>query len=475
MVSYPGPMSELRPGTKSSEHESEVDPETVGALIYVLCYDDLLGPTLALPPLGRGVRRLDLRRDPDQRRLHVHEGVFFAPDPYMSAEHARIERRGQADVLKDLRSRHGTFVNGARIANDDEKVLEDGDIIEVGHSLLCYRRRPLDPDGRIWLASRDEGARLGLTKTRAPEGALLASRIHRFAATEEPIIIFGERGTGKEGLALQIHEESGRPGPFHALDCGAVTGSLFESELFGHAHRAFNEAKARLGAIRTAHRGTLLLDEIANLDLAQQDKLLRAIQVKKVHPVGADTPLPFDVRWLGATNRGIDDDDIFLPDLRDRLAGFRAILPPLRRRLEDLGTLVPYLLKEAGVKRAAITKRAARALFAHSFPGNVRQLDKVLRAASILAGGDTIDLPHLVSLDSEARLPEGTTSPDQDLPVAVKPAERRARPERGRIIEVLEETGGNQGAAARLLGVHEKQLRRWMDMLGIERAGKKKD
>lgn len=450
--------------TKVSEVSSEADRVPIGALIYVLRYDDLLGPSAALPLLGRLTPALYLQRDPSlqMQSRQIDAKHVYLPDPYMSAEHARVERRGVVDVIKDLGSKHGTFVNGHRV--EGERILNDGDLIEIGHSLLAYRHRLVDADTRIWLAAREAGVKLGLTVTRAPASAVLAARLVRFAPTTESIMIFGERGSGKEGVAAHVHEQSGRKGLFHPIDCGAVASTLFESELFGHASKAFNDAKARLGAIRTADKGTLLLDEIANLDLTLQEKLLRTIQVSKVQPVGADAPVPFDVRWLGATNRSLDDEQRFLPDLRDRLLGFRAVVPPLRDRREDLGTLVAHALRHAGATRPRITKRAARELFLHPFPGNVRQLDKVLRSASILAGEDAIDLPHLVALET------GTATV---APPAGTAAGRRKCPERHVVQTALAAAGGTQGAAARILGVDEKQLRRWMDSLGIERARRK--
>jgi transcriptional regulator with GAF, ATPase, and Fis domain len=247
-----------------------------------------------------------------------------------------------------------------------------------------------------------------------------------------------------------------------------------ESELFGHRKGAFSGAsEERKGRIRSAEGGTVFLDEIGNMPEQAQASLLRVIQEREVTPVGADSERKVDVRWVAATNADIFAENArFRADLRARLAGYVARLPPLRRRREDLGILSAHLLAKGGVTRAAISKQAGRQLFGGELTGNVRELERTLARAAVLAGGERIEARHLGLIENEAR-PEAAEAPKAEAPEAASDAAgagRRKRPEREQIIEALERSGGVQGQAARLLGVHERQLARWMDALGIPRA-----
>lgn len=456
----------------------------VGVVTFILNYENLLEDTAATLPLltpNRPVIELHRSHDPGPPR--ALDAAFRIADPYMSGRHARVFRRDGVDHIEDMGSRHGTRVNDRSV--DGEQPLNDGDVIEVGRSLLLYR----SIDALTALLLDSEPIYVGPTRTLCPEVARLMRDLDRIAPTEQPALLLAETGAGKEIVARHIHQKSGRAGPFVAIDCGAIPEHLVESELFGHKRGAFSGAsEERKGRLRSAEGGTVFLDEIGNMQEAMQARLLRVVQEREVVPVGSDSGRPLDVRWISATNADIfAEGAAFRPDLRARLAGYVARLPPLRRRREDLGILTAHLLAKAGVRKAAITRRAARQLFLGDIPGNIRELERTLIRAVTLAGDGAIDAPHIgddvgrssaapssgpvtpASLPTPAPPPPASSPPTSAPPDEPSQA-RRKRPSRDAIVEALARFDGNQGRAARHLGVHERQLTRWMDALGIPRA-----
>ncbi len=244
-----------------------------------------------------------------------------------------------------------------------------------------------------------------------------------------------------------------------------------------------------------ADRGTLFLDEVANMGMAQQAKLLRALEDGKVTPMGAGQAQQLDVRWVAATNRDVfADGSGFRQDLLRRLAGYVARLPPLRRRREDLGTLTAYLLRQAGVEQAAITGAAGRRLLSDPFAGNVGQLRATLRSAAILAAGATIDTAQLASpsvlaadprsfqsasdrsaFDRPAFDRSGSDHPALVQPAAAQPGQPSApgrscarRPIAAEVESALRQTAGNVVQAAKKLGAHPRQLYRWIKRYQID-------
>lgn len=452
------------------EDDAASTTEPIGLLTYVLSYDDLLTDRAArLPPLSRVRPALELRRAAGEGPNRFEDGAFLISDPYMSGRHARLTRKAGEDAIEDLGSTHGTFVGGERV--NGSRPLRDGDLIEIGRSLLCYRL----VDVKALIKAGEQGVEMGPTRTVCPELAATVLDLNRVAATDQPILVLAEMGAGKEIAARHVHDKSGRPGPFVAIDCGAIPAHLVESELFGHKKGAFSgAAEERKGRIRSAEHGTVFLDEIGNMPEQAQASLLRVIQEREVTPVGADSGRKVDVRWVSATNADIFAESArFRPDLRARLAGYVARLPPLRRRREDLGILTAHLLAKGGATRAAISKQAARQLFGSDLAGNVRELERTLARAAVLADGERIDVQHLGIATGEAR-PSGAEAPRAESIAPTSASEvastRRKRPEREQIVDALERAGGVQGQAARLLGVHERQLARWMDAFNIPRA-----
>jgi DNA-binding NtrC family response regulator len=326
-------------------------------------------------------------------------------DRRMSTVHAHLRASQDGWSVEDAKSKNGTRVNGREI---QQVQLEDGDLVEVGRSFLLYRDdAPPNPLTTDLDASLPGFATANLATARQLQ---LLSRISR---SQVPVIVLGESGTGKELMARAVHKMSGRSGSFQAVNCGALTRSLLESELFGHKKGAFSGANEdRPGLIRAADGGTLLLDEIGDLPLDAQAALLRVLQENEVLPVGGIRPVPVDVRVVAATHRDLAEmvrTDRFRQDLLARLSGFSVCIPPLRQRREDLGTLVLALLRRHHPQQAdqiEFTPAAIRAFHTYLWPANVRELERVIESAVILADGRPIDV-DLLSPELSAHVKNG--------------------------------------------------------------------
>jgi DNA-binding NtrC family response regulator len=276
----------------------------------------------------------------------------------------------------------------------------------------------------------------------------------------------GETGTGKEVFARALHAASARrDGPFVAVNCAAIPASLFEAELFGHRRGAFTGAvRDHVGFAQQADGGVLFLDEIGELPLDVQPKLLRLLQDRAVQPVGAERAVRIDVRLVAATHRDLAQEVAakrFREDLFYRVHVVDIRLPALRERAADVPELVQHLLERIGRQAQTIAPRAMKRLTSYEWPGNVRELENELQRASILAGGDPIELRHL----SEKL--RGT--PDRAAPGSADAtlSERLAVAERAIIREVLARTHGNRTHAARVLGLTRQGLVRKLQRLGL--------
>jgi len=253
----------------------------------------------------------------------------------------------------------------------------------------------------------DEDERDGLIGVCSPMRAV-SKLIDKVSQADATVLVLGESGTGKELVARAIHQRSARStGPFVVVNCGAIPENLIESELFGHVRGAFTGAIAdRPGLFRRAHGGTIFLDEIGELPLHLQVRLLRVLQDRTVLPVGGTTPVSVDVRVVAATNRDLEAlvrEGKYREDLYYRLAVIAIAVPPLRERGEDVGRLIAHFLRRASDQRAkritGVSKRAMELLLRHAYPGNVRELENIIEHAATLADGDTIreaDLPEAV-------------------------------------------------------------------------------
>ena len=302
--------------------------------------------------------------------------------------------------------------------------------------------------------------------------------VQRVANGRSTVLITGESGTGKERIARVVHESSDRRDkPFRVVNCGAIPEALVESELFGHEKGAFTGAATRkLGFFREADGGTVLLDEVGELPLAMQVKLLRVLQERKVRGVGEAEESSVDVRVLAATNRNVEEEvkaGKFRQDLYYRLNVIRLELPPLRERREDVPELARYFLARCANEHnkavRALSADALRALDAYSFPGNVRELENIIERAVALASGPTIglgDLPHEVSGAVARTTPALLDLPEQgcDLDTVLGEVERRL------ILQALERSGGVRTNAAKVLGITLRSLRYRMQKLTMQTA-----
>jgi transcriptional regulator with AAA-type ATPase domain len=401
-------------------------------------------------------------------------GVRFAlevDDVWMSAAHAVLRRVLDSWSIEDAGSKNGTLVNGQRISR---AVLHDGDLIEIGHTFLLFRSSLLAPPearGVVW--SSELHAAVPGFLTMLPELGSELSRVEAAAGSSVPIVVRGETGTGKEVVAAAIHALSGRAGPFVAVNCGALAPNLVESELFGYRKGAFSgAAEDRTGLVRTADRGTLFLDEVGDLPLPAQAALLRVLQECEVLPVGGTRPVKVDIRLVAATHRDLQAmvaQDRFRPDLLARLDGLTVDLPPLRERLVDLGLLTAALLRRHCGKNAGavtISYDAARALFVYPWPANVRELERCLQAAVVLAAGGVVEPVHLARAVAAVLDAPRVPPHDDALLLALPEPERR---QRDALLAVLRECGGNVTAAAKALGKARVQVQRWMKRYRIDR------
>jgi transcriptional regulator of acetoin/glycerol metabolism len=445
----------------------EAAPQAVGPVLLLLLECDRplasssrhLLADLDQVTLGRG----DARRAARTGRTLALE----VPDARMSQAHARMVRAGNRWAIEDAGSKNGVILQSAR---HERVTLDDGDVFELGHTFFLFCDPPRAAQVRSLIplpadcdASALQPAAPGLDSF-AP--ALLRStrELAQVATTPVSILIQGETGTGKELLARAARVLAGRSGPFVAVNCGALPETLVESELFGYRKGAFSgAAQDRAGLVRSAERGTLFLDEIGDLSPPSQAALLRVLQEREVTPLGASQPIPVDVQLVAATHHDLHEmigRDKFRRDLYGRIAGFTVRLPALRNRREDLGLLIASLLRRVVpadvVAEVRFHIEAFRALLAHDWPLNVRELEACLGIAAALAGHGLIRTEHL----PESVRGGGEEQETGEPPPAPLSAEDAAR--RDELIELLREHHGNISAVARAAGKARVQIHRWL-------------
>jgi two-component system response regulator HydG len=301
--------------------------------------------------------------------------------------------------------------------------------------------------------------------------------ISRVGESDASVLIHGETGTGKELIARAIHGRSRRTdGPFVAINCAAVPHALLESELFGHARGAFTDAKVqRTGLFLQASGGTLFLDEIGELPLDVQPKLLRALQERKVRPVGANQEIPFDARIVAASNRNLEDEVYekrFREDLYYRINVVKIDVPPLRERGGDVLHLAHHFLKSFAKRNLKptleLSTTAAEKLMAYNWPGNVRELENCMEHAVALARFDQItveDLPEKIRAYRAERFVVAANDPTEI--VTMDELERRY------VLRVLSLVGGNKSRAAQVLGFDRRTLYRKLERYGAPMNGER--
>jgi DNA-binding NtrC family response regulator len=301
--------------------------------------------------------------------------------------------------------------------------------------------------------------------------------VSKIAATSSTVLIVGESGTGKELVARAIHDGSQRRDkPFMAINCAAIPDSLMESELFGHEKGSFTGANVReIGIFEAANGGTVFLDEIGEMNVAMQAKLLRAIQEREIRRVGGKVNVPLDVRILSATNKELEQEikrGNFREDLFYRLNVIRINLPPLRERGSDVKTLAEFFIKKysqsSGIAVEGISRPALKLLMNYAWPGNVRQLESVIERSVLMAESNYIepeDLPAEVTL---------TSALSGDIPFDLPPEGIAFEElEKGLIVKAMERADWVIGKAAPLLGMSYKTLQYRLDKFGIVRPEKR--
>jgi DNA-binding NtrC family response regulator len=376
------------------------------------------------------------------------------PDDTVSRHHCELERTDAGVRVKDLGSTNGTKVQGARIS---EAVVQPGTVLKVGEVEVALRPAVRNvevlPSDKSWF-----GAAIGKSLAMRTIFGVL----ERIAKTDATVLLEGETGTGKDVLARAIWTESNRPqGPFVVVDCGAVSYSLIESELFGHERGAFTGAVAsRQGAFEMAEGGTVFLDEIGELPIDVQPKLLRVLETKEFRRVGGNRTMKSNVRVLAATKRNLLREvqaGKFREDLYFRLAVVPITVPSLRARRDDIPMLVEHILKASG-GGLDVNDETMQGLVAHDWPGNVRELRNVLDRAIYMARATGDTTLSIVSLPMQ-----GTGSGDVfHFETGKSYRETRAKYdgefEKRYVKWLLARHGGNVSAAAREAKMDRKHL-----------------
>jgi DNA-binding NtrC family response regulator len=387
-------------------------------------------------------------------------------DPRVSRRHVRLYRQPSLRI-EDLRSANGTWVRRERLGPGEARELEVGDPVEIGGTILLLR----------WLLVRDTPTMA--PPERADDGVGAAMRAvwtmaDRAAQSTISVLILGETGVGKDVLAERIHMSSSRARqPFLRLNCAALSASLLESELFGHEKGAFTGATAaRAGLLQSASGGTVFLDEVGELPLELQAKLLLVLERREVLPIGSARPRKIDVRFIAATNRDLAEQverGAFRRDLYFRLNGVTVRVPPLRERVDEIEGLTRRFAEEAchtsGRACPQFTPELLAAFRAYSWPGNIRELRQTVERGILLCMGDVLGLEDVGPLDATAPLAQPRSPAAQPQ----TPAEATALSQQEEIVAALARCAGNQSRAAKLLGVSRNTLIARIKKYGLAR------
>jgi two-component system, NtrC family, response regulator len=424
--------------------------------------------TTTLPRRGGPMRRsgkLTVLSGPDQglehefaERVRIGSRPYadvVLTDPAVSGVHCELICGDELRV-RDLGSKNGTFIGSVRVI---EAALAPGEVLTLGAS----RVQVVPLDGAVELPPVGDYTLHGLVGRSAPMQALL-SRIETVAPTESTVLISGETGSGKERVAEALHLSSPRAqGPLVTVDCGAMPATLIDAELFGYERGAFTGADhAFAGAFERAGGGTVFLDEIGELPLALQPKLLRVIESRQLRRLGGNKMIPIDARIIAATNRDLPLEvsaGRFREDLYYRLAVIKLVVPPLRERMPDLPLLIVHLAERIGVDAAPyLTVEGLQAFAEHAWPGNVRELRNALERASSLAGPPEPDPPLPVSSTVELEL---------GVPLNVGKKRLLQLYERRYLTHLIAECDGNIAEVARRSGLERMSVYRILRRLGL--------
>ena len=365
----------------------------------------------------------------------------------VNKEHRSVNIIKNASILRD---------EGGEVIGAVETLTDMSDLVRQQQEILQLRKN----------LQMDEGYHGIIGKSHLMQN--MFELVDNVALTDSPVMIIGESGTGKELVARAIHDISTRrEKPFIKVNCAALSESLLESELFGHNKGAFTGAdKTRIGRFEAAHGGTIFLDEIGDIPLSTQVKLLRTLEEKEIERVGDHTAIKTDVRLVSATNQNLErliEAQRFREDLYFRINVFPITCPPLRDRLEDIPMIIQNFIQQnvakSGKKISALTPEAMAVMTAYEWPGNVRELRNSIEYAFVLCPGDLIDVQHLPSKISG----ESLECPDPAATPRGVDHQKKAA-----LIAALREARGNQSEAARMLGVSRVTVWKRMKKYGID-------
>ena len=418
-------------------------------------------------PASDPKRRIALAGEPALLGRHVACKLVL-DDARVSSVHAELVGTERGVLLRDLGSRNGTFLGGVRVG---EVYLTARTVFRVGDTECVFEPLASGP------VQVDEGSRFGPLVGETPAMRALFGRLTKIAATDLTVLVGGETGTGKELLARAIHGASKRAsGPFVVVDCGSIPASLAEATLFGHERGAFTGAiERRISPFVEADGGTIFLDELGELPVDLQPKLLRALSERRIKAVGSSVYKEVDVRIVAATRRDLVRDvnaGTFRSDLFFRVAEVRLDLPPLRARLDDIPLIVQQILRDLGQPDAIrrVSRDALARLMRHDWPGNVRELRSAVAVALALSDGGPLDLgTQAASL--RLREPDGSAPPESDVvPRGVfRDAKQAAlaRFERAYFGALVADTGGNVSEIARRAGIERAHVRTYLRRHGL--------
>jgi DNA-binding NtrC family response regulator len=419
--------------------------------------------------LKRPSARLEVVAGPDAGKHHEFDGrvrIGSRPladlvlrDSKVSGIHCEVVVDEQLRV-RDLGSKNGTFLRGVEVV---EAIISPGESLTIGRSQV----RAVALEKKVEVPLHEEDLFHGLVG-HAPVMRALTARVAQLGAADVTVLILGETGTGKECVAEALRRASTRAdGPLVILDCAALPPPLIEAEIFGYERGAFTgAATAREGAFERADGGTVFIDEVGELPLDLQPKLLRALEARAVRRLGGERTVHFDVRIIAATNRDLQLEVArgrFREDLYYRLAVASLVVPPLRERVEDLPLLAVHLLRQMHVDPGSVlTLDVLEGLARHPWPGNVRELRNVLERA-VATGGVTLDAHPLPSSHGHAV--------DVTEPFRVGKQRVIEEYERAYVGKLIEECRGNVAEIAQRAGLDRMSVYRMLQRLGLHKPG----
>jgi DNA-binding NtrC family response regulator len=414
-------------------------------------------------------RRLLAFWDGGTSAVELREGATFVIGRSQSCDlqidHASVSRRhaawrcGPPDAVEDFGSANGTRLNGRRIPSGRRVPVEPGDTIEIGRAMLVVQ---------------------GSAESRERAGDAPMGRVRRLidlaAPTSMTVLLLGETGVGKDVWAEYLHRSSPRAaGPLVRVNCAALVDTLLESELFGHEKGAFTGAsQAKPGLLEAARGGTIFLDEIGEMTLSTQAKLLVAVERREVLRLGSMRPRPIDARFIAATNRNLEArvaEGHFRQDLLFRLNGVTIRIPPLRERRDEIeelvGAFVDQACRDHGRAPVTVTDKALAAFRAQPYPGNIRELRALVERAVAFSERGVLDVTTVgFALEASAHDPAKRDLAPARLESEIDALERR------RIVEALDRHDGNQTKTAEYLGMPRRTLVTRLTQYGLTRPRK---